>query len=305
MTAAATLEAIRAAVNANEVKGGSRFGRAVAEVVALTALRAAGADRAAFAAAIEEAAAWGVATKPSMTSVHAVAARARAALADTAALDVAAAATQVAAAMRAFIAESERAIAALGPHGLPLFRPGMVVMTHSYSESLTHVLRAAAFANEGMTIQLMESRPLHESRLLAAALADTPARLELYSDAGMAIAAQRADLCIVGCDAILADGSMANKTGSLPAALIARHYGVPFHVAGELSKVHLGRADQVSMEIRPIEELVGDWDMAHSGRVAVFNQFFEVVPAALVTSYVTDRGLLAPGAVADAARAAG
>ncbi|MBB5751585.1 hypothetical protein [Prosthecomicrobium pneumaticum] len=297
------LEEIRAAVDNNEVKGGSRFGRAVAEVIALTAERNAGADRAAFDAAIEEAARWGVATKPSMTSVSAVARIARDALASGGPLPVGEAAAAIAAAMRGFIAESERAIASLGAHGLSLFRPGQVVMTHSYSESLTFVLKAAAEACPGLTIQLMESRPLRESRLLASALADLPVRLELYSDAGMAIAARKADLCIVGADAILADGSFANKTGSLPAALICREFGVPYHVAGELSKVHLGDAAEVSMEMRPAEELVEDWEMAASGRVTVFNQFFEVVPAALVASYVTDRGVLAPAAVVEAAKA--
>jgi translation initiation factor 2B subunit (eIF-2B alpha/beta/delta family) len=35
----------------------------------------------------------------------------------------------------------------------------------------------------------------------------------------MAIAASGADMAIVGADAILADGSFANKTGALPLAL--------------------------------------------------------------------------------------
>lgn len=297
------LEEIRAAVNANEVKGGSRFGRAVAEVIALTAERAAGGSRAELDAAVEEAAAWGVATKPSMTSVHAVARLARQTLGSAGTVAAPAAAAAVAAAMRGFIAASEAAIASLGEHGRALFRPGQVVMTHSYSESLGIVLKAAALACPGLTIQLMESRPLRESRLLATTLAETPARLELYSDAGMAIAAAKADLCIVGADAILLDGSFANKTGSLPAALICRHFGVPFHVAGEISKIHPGPADEVSMEMRPKEELVEDWALAVNGRVAVFNQFFEVVPAALVTSFVTDRGLLAPAEIAAAAAA--
>ena len=97
----------------------------------------------------------------------------------------------------------------------------------------------------------MEFRPLQESRLLAAALAETPVQLELYSDAGMGIAAAKADLCIVGADAILADGSFANKTGSLPAALLCRHSGVPFHVAAELSKLYRGDPAEVAMEMRP------------------------------------------------------
>jgi translation initiation factor 2B subunit (eIF-2B alpha/beta/delta family) len=289
-------------VNANEVKGGSRFGRAIAEVIALTAEQQAAAGRDVFNAAIEATAGWGVQTKPSMTSVHRVARIARETLAASADRPSAEAAESIAAAMRAFIAASVEAMAALAAGGLPLFKPGQVVMTHSYSESLSVVLKAAASACSGLTIQLMESRPLRESRLLAWTLMDTSARLELYSDAGMAIAAAKADLCIVGADAIFVDGSFANKTGSLPAALACRHFGVPLHVAGELSKVYLGDPADVTMEMRPAAELAGDWDLAAEGRVRVVNQFFETVPAAFVASYVTDKGIIAPSGIAAAAR---
>ncbi len=57
------------------------------------------------------------------------------------------------------------------------------------------------------------------------------------------------------------------------------------------------------MEIRPAEELTPDWDLSQTGRVAVWNQFFEVVPAEFVKTYVTDCGLLTPQQVVEKARA--
>ena len=48
-------------------------------------------------------------------------------------------------------------------------------------------------------------------------------------------------------------------------------------------------------------ELAGDWPQWVSGRVTVRNQFFERVPAELVTSYLTDKGALLPHQVAEQA----
>lgn len=301
------LTELRRRIADNEVKGGSAFGRAAAEVIALTA-EANASDKPTLTTAIAETCDWAVATKPSMTSVRAVADLARSILAANVSADARTLASAVATGMRGFIADSERAIRSLADAGAPLFKDGCTVMTHSFSESLIHVLRHGFSTVTGAGMILTESRPLRESRLMAKLLEDVPATMTLYSDAGMGIAAPTADFAVVGADAILADGSMANKTGSLPLALICREYGVPFYVAAELSKVHLGDKAEVDMEIRPDEELVGDWDMAASGRVKVINQFFEVVPAALVTGYITDGGLLSPAdcvtAAADLASAA-
>jgi ribose 1,5-bisphosphate isomerase len=295
------LEELRNLIANNEIRGGSAFGRSVAEVIALTMEVGAFSTRAAVREAVIEAADWGVVTKPSMTSVRAVADLARATLDTHADASPAGLAAAIARTMRDFIESSKVAITSLAEAGEALFEPGSVVATHSFSESLVHVLRRGARSSPNVTILLTESRPLRESRHLAQALADTPATLQLFSDAGMAIAVQRASFALVGADAIFVDGSFANKTGSLPLALVCRRFNVPYYVVAELSKVHLGPASEVRMEVRPDIELAEGWALAEQGRVGVWNQFFETVPGELVSGFVTDRGLLSPSeAVAQA-----
>ena len=298
-----TLSTLRAKIANNTIRGGSAFGRAAAEVIALTAESHADADPGKVRSAVLEAARWAVQTKPSMASVRAVVRLADETVERQRNTSGRAMARAVAREMRAFIARSEHAIAALAESGEEIFRPGAVVLAHSFSESLVNVLRRAATNTPGLVLLLTESRPLRESRHLAKALADTPAKITLSSDAGVAIAAATADLAIVGADTILSDGSFANKTGTLPLALVCRHFGIPLYVASELSKVHLEPASDVAMEIRPVEELAGDWDMSQTGRVAVWNQFFEVTPAEFVKAYLTDRGLLTPQRMVEEARA--
>jgi translation initiation factor 2B subunit (eIF-2B alpha/beta/delta family) len=133
---------------------------------------------------------------------------------------------------------------------------------------------------------------------IVAALADTPVSFVAYSDASVALAAADADLVLVGADALFCDGSFANKIGSLPLALSCRHVGTPYYVVTELSKLYLGDPVDVAMEQRPPAELVEDWELWRSGRIGARNQFFERVPADLVTAYLTDGGVCTPDELA-------
>jgi translation initiation factor 2B subunit (eIF-2B alpha/beta/delta family) len=114
----------------------------------------------------------------------------------------------------------------------------------------------------------------------------------------MALAAADADLVVVGADALFRDGSFANKIGSLPLALSCRHVGTPYYVVTELSKLYSGDPDDIAMEQRPAAELVEDWELWRAGRISARNQFFERVPADLVTAYLTDDGVLTPDELA-------
>jgi translation initiation factor 2B subunit (eIF-2B alpha/beta/delta family) len=103
---------------------------------------------------------------------------------------------------------------------------------------------------------------------------------------------------------LFVDGSFANKIGSLPLALSCRHVGTPYYVVTELSKLYPGDPDEVAMEQRPAAELAEDWDLWRSHRVTVRNQFFERVPAELVSAYLTDEGVLSPDQLAQRSRIA-
>jgi translation initiation factor 2B subunit (eIF-2B alpha/beta/delta family) len=84
----------------------------------------------------------------------------------------------------------------------------------------------------------------------------------------------------------------------LPLALSARHLGTPYYVVTEVSKLYPGDPDDVAMEQRPALEMAEDWELWRSGRITVRNQFFERVPANLVTAYLTDEGVLSPDELA-------
>lgn len=281
------LEELRKAIAENTVPGGSAFGRAAAEVILLTVQR--DGDNPTD---LRELTDWLVATKPSMTSVRTVA---RLAL-DAATRDNAA----VVATMRDFIQASEAAIESVAVHADTHISAGARVLFHSFSGSLIQVLTRAAQRTPDLTFLFTESRPYRESRRVVAALADYPLSFEGYSDAAVAVAASTADLAVVGVDALFADGSFANKTGTLPLALACDHVGIPLYAVTEVSKLYAGDPSDVEMEQRPAEEMEDDWELAVSKRVTMRNQFFEITPASLVTAYWTDVGVLSPSEVSRA-----
>lgn len=283
------LEELRKAIAENTVPGGSAFGRAAAEMILLTVQR-----NGSNTTDLRELTDWLVATKPSMTSVRTVA---------SLALDVGAAGDDAAviAAMREFIQSSEAAIESVALHADAHIGSGARVLFHSFSGSLIQVLTRAAERTPDLTFLFTESRPYRESRRIVAALSDYPIAFEGYSDAAVAVAASTADLAVVGVDALFADGSFANKTGTLPLALACDHVGIPLYAVTEVSKLYAGDPADVEMEQRPAEEMEDGWDLAVSKRVTMRNQFFEVTPASLVTAYWTDYGVLRPSELSTAA----
>lgn len=283
------LEELRTAISQNTVPGGSAYGRAAAEVIDLSLNGVPDDD---VERVVGETVDWLVTTKPSMTSVRTVA---------VLAVAEAASATDPRQAvqdrMRSFMSDSEKAIASIADLCDDIISPGSKILYHSFSGSLVHLLSRAAATIPDITIMLTESRPYRESRRIAGTLASTDVKLVAYSDAAIALAAHDADLVIVGCDALFLDGSFVNKIGSLPLALACQYENTPYYVATEVSKLYPGDPAEVSMEQRPPAEMAADWDLWASGRVDVRNQFFERVPAELVTAYLTDRGVLSPGEV--------
>ncbi|MBX3093410.1 MAG: hypothetical protein KF680_02545 [Cryobacterium sp.] len=276
------LEELRKAIAENTVPGGSAFGRAAAEMILLTVQRD-GDDT----TELRELTDWLVATKPSMTSVRTVA---------RLALDAAAAGNgaRVISEMKGFIRDSEAAIESVALHADAHIGSGARVLFHSFSGSLIQLLTRAAERTPHLTLLFTESRPYRESRRIVAALSDYPLDFEGYSDAAVAVAASAADLAVVGVDALFADGSFANKTGTLPLALACDHVGIPLYAVTEVSKLYAGDPADVAMEQRPAEEMEDGWELAVSKRVTMRNQFFEITPASLVTAYWTDIGVLRP-----------
>ena len=189
----------------------------------------------------------------------------------------------------------------LGSHGAALVPSGSQVLTHCNAGALAcagygtalGVIRSADVGH----VWVGETRPvLQGSRLTAWELQRLGIPLTLVADAaaGSLMAQGRVDCVVVGADRVAANGDVANKVGTYPLAVLARHHGVPFYVAAPTSTVDLGCATGagIPIEQRPAQEVVelAGQRLAPVG-LPVENPAFDVTPAALVTAIITEEGV--------------
>jgi methylthioribose-1-phosphate isomerase len=150
-----------------------------------------------------------------------------------------------------------------------------------------------AQAGEPVEVFACETRPLRQgARLTAWELASAGVPVTVLPDGAAAglLASGRVDAVIVGCDRVAANGDVANKVGTYALALAARAHDVPFYVAGPMSTID---PDTPSGAAIPIEERGAD-ELGAAPGAAVWNPAFDVTPAALVSAFITERGVVRP-----------
>ncbi|MCX4508713.1 S-methyl-5-thioribose-1-phosphate isomerase [Streptomyces sp. NBC_01619] len=157
-----------------------------------------------------------------------------------------------------------------------------------------------------------ETRPLLQgARLTAYEAARSGMSYTLLTDnaAGSLFVAGEVDAVLIGADRIAADGSVANKVGSYPLAVLAKYHHVPFIVVAPTTTVDLGTAHGASIEVeqrsgREVTEMpvsraaeqeaeAGGLPLAPLGTQA-YNPAFDVTPPELVTAIVTEEGTVSP-----------
>jgi len=96
---------------------------------------------------------------------------------------------------------------------------------------------------------------------------------------------------------VAANGDTANKVGTYSLAVLAGANRIPFYVVGPRSSFDPEAADGAHIEIeqRPAVEVstLAGARVAPEG-AAVWNPAFDVTPAALITAFITDAGVLRP-----------
>ncbi|MFJ1680801.1 S-methyl-5-thioribose-1-phosphate isomerase [Streptomyces sp. NPDC088251] len=226
---------------------------------------------------------------------------------------------------RALHREDAEASGRMARYGLALLDEllpdgGHQLLTHCNTGALVSGGEGTAFAvalgahRQGRLSRLWvdETRPLLQgARLTAYEAARTGMPYSLLTDnaAGSLFAAGEVDAVLIGADRIAADGSVANKVGSYPLAVLAKYHHVPFIVVAPTTTVDLNTADgaSITVEQRPGSEVTeltlsgvgvagGDAGavlMAPVGTLA-YNPAFDVTPPELVTAIVTEEGVVSP-----------
>ncbi|WP_307163661.1 S-methyl-5-thioribose-1-phosphate isomerase [Streptomyces rishiriensis] len=228
------------------------------------------------------------------------------------------------AAARQLHREDAAASVRMAGHGLALLDEllpggGHRVLTHCNTGALVSGGEGTAFAvalaahRVGRLRRLWvdETRPLLQgARLTAYEAARNGMAYTLLTDnaAGSLFAAGEVDAVLIGADRIAADGSVANKVGSYPLAVLARYHHVPFIVVAPVTTVDLQTPDGASIEVeqRPgfevTEAMAAQSPVTGAGAgipvaplgTQAYNPAFDVTPPELVTAIVTEEGVVSP-----------
>jgi methylthioribose-1-phosphate isomerase len=159
-----------------------------------------------------------------------------------------------------------------------------------------------AIAESGAPVEVFasETRPLLQgARLTAWELLDAgiPVTLLAEGATAAAMAGGMVEAVLVGCDRVARNGDMANKIGTYGLSVLARSHGIPFYVVGPLSSFDpmAATGDQIVIEERSADELrrLAGVQVAPAG-AAAWNPAFDVTPAALISGFITDVGVLRP-----------
>jgi methylthioribose-1-phosphate isomerase len=215
--------------------------------------------------------------------------------------------------------DQDAADARMAEHGAALIGAGERLLTHCNTGALATagrgtaggVIEAAHRAGRVAHVWVDETRPLLQgARLTAWELqrAGVPFQVVPDASAGALMARGLVDRVVVGADRIAANGDVANKIGTYTVAAMAARHGVPFHVAAPLSTIDPGTptGDQIDIEERAGDEVTSVLGVriAPAGAEAM-NLAFDVTPNELVTSIVTEWGVLEPPYGDSIARAIG
>ncbi|MFD4028724.1 S-methyl-5-thioribose-1-phosphate isomerase [Streptomyces sp. NPDC058576] len=218
-------------------------------------------------------------------------------------------------------AQASRRMAEYGEALLEELLPGRAyqLLTHCNTGALVSGGEGTAFAvalrvhRQGRLRRLWvdETRPLLQgARLTAYEAARNGLAYSLLTDnaAGSLLAAGEVDAVLIGADRIAADGSVANKVGSYPLAVLAKYHHVPFIVVAPTTTVDLETPDGTSIIVeqrsgKEVTELTSPQDVSPDGGGGIvvaplgapaYNPAFDVTPPELITAIVTEEGAISP-----------
>ena len=291
------------AIQSLRVRGAPALGVAAAYGIALAAQSIAEGNRDAFLASVAKASGEIVAARPTAVNMAWAAKRV---------LAVAKAQATIEGIRQALVEEACRihredieVNRRIGAHGAALVPDRATVLTHCNAGSLATagygtalgVIRSAREAGKQVRVFATETRPLLQgARLTTWELLQDGFDVTLITDSmvGHFLASGEIDCAVVGADRIAMNGDVANKIGTLTAAVVAKEHGVPFYVAAPISTIDPATASggDIPIEERSAREITawGGVQTAPEG-VSVANPAFDVTPSRYVSAIITEHGV--------------
>jgi translation initiation factor 2B subunit (eIF-2B alpha/beta/delta family) len=200
--------------------------------------------------------------------------------------------TEIATVASGLLQEIDHATEHITTYARPMLRG--TLMTHSMSGTVLDVIVDCKAQIEQVIV--LEGRPRYEGRNMAQLLAEQGGfAVTLITDAQADIFLPQCQAIVVGADTVFANGDVINKAGTALLAWAAQGHNVPLYVLCETLKFSplSWVGDLERLEEKDAEEVM---DQPIKG-IKVRNFYFDRTSSHLITSLLTDRGIISPGEV--------
>lgn len=186
--------------------------------------------------------------------------------------------------------EALNKIAEIGSHQI---ENGDMILTHCHSHSVVEIFRKAKSQGKTFEVIVTETRPKYQGIITAKKLLNSKIKVTFCVDSAVGWVMKKTDKVLVGCDAILADGSVVNKIGTLPIAVLAERFGVPFLVAGGTYKFDPETVAGIPepIEERDPKEVINPRKLPGA---KIINPVFDVIPSEYIRAIITEKGIMRP-----------
>lgn len=193
--------------------------------------------------------------------------------------------------------DSKELIAKIGANRI---RDNIVVFTHCHSSTVTNILRKAKEEGKKFEVICTETRPVFQGRITARELLSLDIKTTFIVDSAARSFMRKADIVIVGADAITSEGNVINKIGTGTIALLAHEARKPFYVVAELLKFDPAT---ICGEYSQIEERNPDevWKNAPE-KLEIHNPAFDVTRRGFIHGIICEEGIIPPHAASEVIR---
>ena len=171
---------------------------------------------------------------------------------------------------------------------LRITKNNSVIFTHCHSSSVVDALIYAKKHGRNFSVLNTETRPLLQGRKTAKELAEAGIKITTMVDSAARQEIRKANIMIIGADALLGNGNAINKIGSGMFAEIAHNHHIPVYIVADSWKFS---KNNVKIEERNFNEI---WKNAPKA-VKVRNPAFEIIESKYITAIISELGILNPG----------
>ncbi len=199
-----------------------------------------------------------------------------------------------------FLNNLERSREEIATIGANRIRNGSVIFTHCHSSTVTYMLQKAKLQGKIFEVICTETRPVFQGRKTTKEMLDLDLKTTMVVDSASRHFMNRADIVLVGSDAITSEGNVINKIGTSLIALAAHEARTPFYVVSELLKFDPAtiHGDYEKIEERDSSEIWRD----PPKKLIIRNPAFDVTRRDYIHGIICEEGIISPHSTMEVVR---